>query len=649
MKTTFADHLKYRFQNTLSKGTPALLGLLGIISLVFIIITTVLVKVTVDGSGIPVIEIIWMSLMRTLDPGTMGGDEGSWPFLLSMLFISVIGIFVLSVLIGIITTGIESSIVSLRKGRSNVLEKNHTVILGWNGKIFSILYELIISNNQYKSKYTIVILAKKDKMDMEDTIREKLGSTGNTKVICRSGNTTETTDLKIINPKSAKSIIILPPEGTYADISIIKTILALFSIIDNDNGSLHIVTEARYQENCDLINMVGQNQVEVVLSNDIISKVIAQTCRQPGLSVVYSELLSFNGKFHYKDIKGPWYKDSSGDEIYFHLEKQLADHTYFDAVIGYPSASVLGIFTENDEVLVNPNMNYIIKPTDKIICIAEDREKIQYVSNSDYEIDSDIIVNETLNREKEHILIINCNRYTSTVIKELDNYIMPGSRITVLTMGKNHETIKTVDLKNCQIDLVEGDPTNRAILENIGIHKYENIIVLADLDNFIEEQADSRTLITLLHLRDICVNKKYYPTIISQILDEKNRQAALHSKADDFVVSEKLVGQCLTQISENKHLYTLFMELFSAEGTEIYFRPIANYINIDNEINVYTLIKAASMKGETVIGYKINRLFNEPKSNYGINLNPDKHKKVKFSSDDKLIVLASISYGKIQD
>lgn len=118
---------------------------------------------------------------------------------------------------------------------------------------------------------------------------------------------------------------------------------------------------------------------------------------------------------------------------------------------------------------------------------------------------------------------------------------------------------------------------------------------------------------------------------------------------DDFDVSEKLVGQCLTQISENKHLYTLFMELFSAEGAEIYFRPIVNYINIDNEINVYTLIKAASMKGETVIGYKINRLFNEPKSNYGINLNPDKHKKVKFSSDDKLIVLASISYGKIQD
>jgi len=107
------------------------------------------------------------------------------------------------------------------------------------------------------------------------------------------------------------------------------------------------------------------------------------------------------------------------------------------------------------------------------------------------------------------------------------------------------------------------------------------------------------------------------------------------------------VGQCLTQISENKHLYTLFMELFSAAGAEIYFRPIGNYINFNNKVNIYTLIKAASEREETVVGYKINSLFNEPKSNYGINLNPDKHKKVKFSSDDKLIVLASISYDKM--
>jgi hypothetical protein len=299
----------------------------------------------------------------------------------------------------------------------------------------------------------------------------------------------------------------------------------------------------------------------------------------------------------------------------------------------------MGIFTENDEVLLNPNMNYIIKSTDKIICIAEDKEKINYEVHSDSDVNSENIINEAMPHKKEHILILNWNRYTSTVIKELDAYIMPGSNITVLTSGNYHEDFDMNVLKNCQLVFVKGDPTNRAILENIEINKYDNIIVLGDLDHCTIEQADSRTLISLLHIRDICVNRKYNPTIISQILDEKNRQTALHTKADDFVVSEKLVGQCLTQISENKHLFTLFMELFSAAGSEIHFKPIGNYIDFNNKVNLYTLIKAASEREETVIGYKINNLFNEPESNYGINLNPDKHKKVKFCPEDKLIVL----------
>ena len=90
MKTTFADHLKYRFHNTLSKGTIALLIWLGIISALLIILTSFFVKYAIGYENLPFIEIIWMALMRTLDPGTMGGDEGNWPFLLSMFFITMV-------------------------------------------------------------------------------------------------------------------------------------------------------------------------------------------------------------------------------------------------------------------------------------------------------------------------------------------------------------------------------------------------------------------------------------------------------------------------------------------------------------------------------------------------------------------------------
>ena len=75
--------------------------------------------------------------MRTLDAGTMGGDEGNWPYLFAMLAVTIGGIFIISSLIGILTTGLEARLDSLRKGRSKVVESDHTVILGWSPLGFS--------------------------------------------------------------------------------------------------------------------------------------------------------------------------------------------------------------------------------------------------------------------------------------------------------------------------------------------------------------------------------------------------------------------------------------------------------------------------------------------------------------------------------
>ncbi len=381
MKTTFTEYIQYKLQNILAKGTGALLSLLGLISIIFILITGLLVKFTPEGMNDSFIHIIWSSLMRTLDPGTMGGDEGSWPFLFSMLFITMVGIFIISILIGIITTGIENSIISLQKGRSKVIENDHTLILGWNNRIMSIISELIIANNQNNGKFSIVILAEKDKVEMEDTIREKIGNTGNTRIICRSGDSTEKIDIQLVNIEGARSVILLPPDSSYADINTFKTILAIQNRYDKTDKKLHIVTEARYEENIDLIKMVGEEQVEVISPNVIVPKIIAQTARQPGLAVLYSELLSFNGKFYYKDIRSNWFEDASGDEIYFYEENDLVGKKYKDALLSYKTCSVIGIFNLENKSILNPQMDYEIQPEDKIILIAEDKGKIKFDNN----------------------------------------------------------------------------------------------------------------------------------------------------------------------------------------------------------------------------------------------------------------------------
>ena len=99
-------------------GTPALIGWLGLASLALIAVVSTLVvafshedtRKSGGWSG-----VVWMSLLRTLDPGTMGGDTGRPLFLVLMLTVTIGGIFIVSALIGVLTTGLENRIQMLRR------------------------------------------------------------------------------------------------------------------------------------------------------------------------------------------------------------------------------------------------------------------------------------------------------------------------------------------------------------------------------------------------------------------------------------------------------------------------------------------------------------------------------------------------------
>src|SRR5215211_5812033 len=134
-KASMPDRLRYAFDNTMSRGTIALIGLLAALSTLVVVIMALFVTIVgispEGGDTLSFPEAAWQSLMRALDSGAVGGDAG-WPFRLSMLLVTVGGIFILSTLIGVLTSGIEGKIESLRKGRSHVIEQGHTVILGWS-------------------------------------------------------------------------------------------------------------------------------------------------------------------------------------------------------------------------------------------------------------------------------------------------------------------------------------------------------------------------------------------------------------------------------------------------------------------------------------------------------------------------------------
>ena len=161
LRRSVAQKVRYRFDNTISRGTLPVIGYLAALTLAFVLGAALILTLTstdVNGphsSGFA--EEFWQSLLRILDPGTFGGDNG-WFLRVVMLTVTLIGISIAAVLIGLIASGIEQRIDELRRGRSPVLETDHTLILGFSPRIYTIVSELCIANEN-RTKPRIVVLA----------------------------------------------------------------------------------------------------------------------------------------------------------------------------------------------------------------------------------------------------------------------------------------------------------------------------------------------------------------------------------------------------------------------------------------------------------------------------------------------------------
>ncbi len=628
-KVKLSQKLRYRFDNTMSRGPGALILWLAILTGIMIIITTMIVlifRVFPEGenSSIEIGETLWQTLMRAMDAGTVAGDNG-WGFRLIMFLVTLGGIFILSTLIGILSSGIDERLQELRKGRSFVVEKNHQLVLGWNSQIFTIIDELAAANENQK-KPRILVMAKEDKTMMEDAIREKCENLRNTKVICRSGDPTDIKDLNIVNLNETKSIVVLSRENSpYADAQTIKVLLAVINHPERSDRPFHVVAQMRQQKNILAGKIVGKNEVELMLTDDLVSRIMVQTCRQSGLSVVYSEITGFDG-----------------DEIYVIEETGLTGKTFGEIIFKYNDSAVIGLQFPNGSVKLNPSMETVLEKGSKLVAITEDDDTLIINAPAAKINEGAIVFVEEKRPSIERTLILSWNNKGPAILREMSSYVPAGSELLIVSAHENidEEYNKMTISSNLKIDFRIADVTDREILESLNVHEFTQIIVLSNTRTLNVQEADSQTLITLLHLRDLLDIKSAQVRIVSEIMDLRNRELASVTKADDFVVSDKLISQLVSQVSESKNLVNVFNDMFDADGSEIYLKPISNYVKTGVEMDFFTVLESAKRQGQIAIGYRIMSKQFEKDSSYGVFVNPIKTNKISFNSGDKIIVIA---------
>ena len=402
--------------------------------------------------------------------------------------------------------------------------------------------------------------------------------------------------------------------------------LAITNGPDRRSTPYHIVAEIRDPKNMDVARMVGKNEVELVLVGDLIARIIAQTCRQSGLSIIYTELMDFGG-----------------DEIYFKTEPALTGKTFGEALSSYEDSAVIGLFTKDGASKLNPPMETRLQDGDQIIAISADDDTIRLSGKTDLGIQQNAIQNRPMSvPAPERTLIIGWNWRAPTIVNELDNYVASGSMITIVADYPEGEAEiqRLCTPKNQAINYKMADTTDRRTLDDLDIPSYQHVIILCYSDMLEPQSADARTLITLLHLRDIEEKSGDKFSIVSEMLDIRNRALAEVTKADDFIVSDKLISLMLSQVSENKYLNAVFTDIFDPEGSEIYLKPASDYVALNQPVNFYTVLDVARSRGEVAFGYKLKAEATDAQKSYGVVVNPDKSKAVTFSKDDRIVVLA---------
>lgn len=599
-------------------------------------------------------EALWLSWTFVADSGNHADRVGTGPRIVSVS-ISSGGMLIFAMMLGLVSDAISEKVDSLRKGKSEVIEKNHILILGWSDKLGSLLKQLAVANKSIGGG-VIVVLAERDKEEMEMDIAKLEFDFMGTSVICRSGSPLILADLKKVSVSKARAIIVLASDenADQSDARALRVVLSLTGVKEGLRG--HVVVEMSDLDNEPLVKLVGGELIETVVAHDVIGRLMIQCALQPGLAQIWEDILGFENA-----------------EFYIKRWSQLDDLRFEEVLISFPDAIPCGIkvAAEGGKIILNPDDNYVLKEGDEVLVIAEDDDTYAPGPLPEVRKRSFLKIPDPP-KYPEKILFCGWRRDIDDMIMVLEAFLAPGSELWMLNEVPEKEREKKLTdggldisgLMNIKLVHREGNAVIRRHLESLPLETFDSILILADesLEDSIVH-SDSRSLATLLLIRDIQSKRLPYrdtkPTslrlsgfshsswiremqqasdksiIISEILDSRTRNLVSVSRISDYVLSNELVSMALAMVAEDKQINRVLEELFAEEGNEMCIKPAEFYLFDQEEISFFDIMIRGRQRQEIVIGY---RLANTERAI----INPSqKSEPRKWSLDDVFVVISS--------
>ena len=591
-------------------------------------------------------DAIWWAFLRLTDPGYLGDDTGTLQRFVSTI-LTVLGYVVfLGALVAIMTQWLNERMRALEAGLTPITQANHILILGWTNRTPTIVRELVLSEGRVRRflrlhgarRLRIAILADTVTSALRFELRDRLGANWRDRqVILRTGSPLRLEHLRRVDFAHAAAVILPAADFTQggpaqADTRAIKTLLSITNhpLSGNVSELPLAVAEIFDARKMPIALRAYGGPIEILASDAIISRLIAQNVRHRGLSQVYSEVLTHG----------------HGNEIYIRETGELAGQPFGALQAHFSDAIVIGLVRVDGKSFqseLNPPRSQAPDADDRIALLARSYD----ATTPNGVVESKPLATNTrplqqLKRERpRQLLLLGWNHKVPALLREFDSYAGEHCKIDIVAnvpVAEQRAALARYDFAPQRVtaELIEGDFTTSSLMERLDPRRYDNIVLLGTDTVGSGEESDAHSIVSYLLLREM-LPAEGGPAILVELLDEAN-VSLFRRRSGEVIVSPRILSHMLAQVALRRELRAVYDELFGPAGSEIAFRPAASYGLDGTDVSFHEVAERASSFGEIALGVRPQA---HTERGGSIALNPARDRRWTLGPTDEIIVVAN--------
>jgi Trk K+ transport system NAD-binding subunit len=382
-----------------------------------------------------------------------------------------------------------------------------------------------------------------------------------------------------------------------SDTKSIKALLSIKSRADIAKvPSPKVVVEILEQNNVDVARAAYGENIQVISGRVLLARMIAQSIQNPGLSYVITELIA----------------QSEGSEIYLKVYDELVGKSWGEIKDAFPNCIAIGLVSnfQRDRCVVNPRNSEIILDGDFIIFIATTFDSINFDKKL-LKKNEGLIENETLKdviKKPKKLLIMGWSMKAPFLIKELYETQKYDFEIDILSQVEVPVREKSLLSVLNQGDYsairhIVADYTSFNDISNIEFSRYDNVVFLSSDRTSDATDADARSILGILQLRQVVGVNKEFPVVIE--LAEPENEKLFENRQGETIISPMVISYILSNVALRFELNRVFDSLFNAGGSDITFIS-AKHFGLSGSLCFEEISKIVCSFNMIAIGLKKN-------------------------------------------